>query len=1047
MAASSGRRLNQTGDRLKVFISYSRSDMSAADAVVAALETNDIDVTIDRRDLPYGEEWQTELADFIRASDTVIWLVSSNSVRSKWCKWELGEVIRLKKRLVPIVVGEISADDLPEVLGRIHILPAEGEFSLEQHLPVLLDALNTDREWVKEHTRLSDRARQWITKERSPALLLRGTALKDAEAWSDRTPKDAPSPSDDILELMFASRRAAARRQRNWVSGITVVTTVLAVLVFIASWQWQIAETNADQARSTLAFSDFSKASEQAGTAPTKALAHLARAIRNDPKNSAVGRRALYLLAEHTHVLPIIDPSSELPPLVTPRALTANTRSDGTPLAAELMSPDATWLLKIAGESGENVSIRNKDDGRWQTIMDQGYLAIRMAVFAENSSFVAVSAGGGGEYGFSGKVKIIDRNGDVLAEQSYDGVTAERLALSPNGRVMVVTLASYDDKDGQSRTIIYDLPVIRSGEGDRVIELGISELRVIPGQVKHIGFSADGKHLVLDGQWLSILQSMRDEPFPHSEPNVVTFSPDSSYMAVGDRDEKWTVHDASTGSKLSDKAAKGVDFGQQLPGLIRTSVGEEGVSIFHDDNQVFRVDDPRVILIGVNDAVDKLLLIRDDGTGQVVRISDDGFGANRQLVSRLYGLSTQTVRWIRRNAGEAQRADSRTNFIVVTGGAATSWRLLYVAKTPDDATLDRVLKTLASNNRGSANTIVALHPGGRPAAIAEIGHSRIVVNVIDVLTNDPILNPFVINDQYVDLFFSHDGDWLAAASSNSGTALGKFHLIDMGTGLPLIRPRYYAGPFVVRPDGKRVAVLGGGGDGEPYLFDVLGDQTPVPLWAADLAEGIAGWRMDERNVLRALTPDEQDERIKKVTDLVRKQSNATDRWMQFARWYLLGDADPTISPYSHMRRSILSERIARSQAGTFPVPAWAPPQLLPSVESNNIPTGTLGNVPTPAVSGSTPPPASDAPSSTGGFVSVIGSMETQEGALNLAADVQARAALALESRNVSVMEKMLGGKRYFRVIIEPSSSRAQAEYVCSQLRNIGFTDCFLAAHR
>lgn len=579
MAASSGKRLHRTGDRLKVFISYSRRDMTAADAVAAALEANDIEVTIDRRDLPYGEEWQGELADFIRASDTVVWLVSPNSVHSKWCNWELGEVIRLKKRLVPIVVCEISAEDLPEVLGKIHILPAEGKFSVEQHLPVLLDTLNTDRTWVKEHTRLADRARQWITKERSPALLLRGTALKDAEAWSDRTPRDAPSPSDDILELMFASRRAAARRQRNWISGVTAITTVLAALGLIAIWQWQIAETNADQARSTLALSDFSKASEQAGTAPTKALAHLARAIRNDPKNSAIGRRALYLLAEHSHVLPTIDPPSALPPLITPRALTANSGAGGTPSATELTSPDGTWRLMIAGDSGENVRIRNEDDQRWQTISDEPYLAVRMAVFSENSNYVAVSAGGGGEFGFSGKVKIIERNGEVLAEQSYDGVTAERLALSPNGRLLVVTLASYDEKDGQSRTVIYDLPVSRSGEGGGVTELGLSQLRVIPGQVKHIGFSADGKYLVLDGQWLRIIQPMRDEPFPHSEPNVVIFSSDSSNMAVAGEDETWTVYDTSSHSQLSAKATESDVLRQRRLGLLRAEPAGEGSSI------------------------------------------------------------------------------------------------------------------------------------------------------------------------------------------------------------------------------------------------------------------------------------------------------------------------------------------------------------------------------------------------------------------------------------------------------------------------------------
>jgi hypothetical protein len=50
---------------------------------VAALNERGFEVKIDTRDLPFGEEWQKELADFIRLSDTVIWLVSEASIRSE----------------------------------------------------------------------------------------------------------------------------------------------------------------------------------------------------------------------------------------------------------------------------------------------------------------------------------------------------------------------------------------------------------------------------------------------------------------------------------------------------------------------------------------------------------------------------------------------------------------------------------------------------------------------------------------------------------------------------------------------------------------------------------------------------------------------------------------------------------------------------------------------------------------------------------------------------------------------------------------------------
>src|SRR6185295_12725379 len=93
-------------ERLKVFISYSRRDTIAADALVEALIARGFDVSIDRRDLPFGEKWQAELAEFIRLSDTVVWLVSEASIQSNWVNWELDEVAKRNKRLVPVMIAE-----------------------------------------------------------------------------------------------------------------------------------------------------------------------------------------------------------------------------------------------------------------------------------------------------------------------------------------------------------------------------------------------------------------------------------------------------------------------------------------------------------------------------------------------------------------------------------------------------------------------------------------------------------------------------------------------------------------------------------------------------------------------------------------------------------------------------------------------------------------------------------------------------------------------------------------------------------------------------
>jgi hypothetical protein len=58
--------------KLKVFVSYSRRDLPFVERLVAALDARDIEVIIDRRNLPLAVEFQKELLGFIRQADAVV---------------------------------------------------------------------------------------------------------------------------------------------------------------------------------------------------------------------------------------------------------------------------------------------------------------------------------------------------------------------------------------------------------------------------------------------------------------------------------------------------------------------------------------------------------------------------------------------------------------------------------------------------------------------------------------------------------------------------------------------------------------------------------------------------------------------------------------------------------------------------------------------------------------------------------------------------------------------------------------------------------------
>jgi hypothetical protein len=115
---------------------------------------------------------------------------------------------------------------------------------------------------------------------------------------------------------------------------------------------------------------------------------------------------------------------------------------------------------------------------------------------------------------------------------------------------------------------------------------------------------------------------------------------------------------------------------------------------------------------------------------------------------------------------------------------------------------------------------------------------------------------------------------------------------------------------------------------------MLGGDTPVPLWIADLAEGVGGWRLGEESVLRPLTPEEQTARIETARKELAALKGSADRWAEFAGWYLSDEPDPAISPYSPMLRSQLAKKQADDWESTHRPATSALPDAGPNGEQD-----------------------------------------------------------------------------------------------------------------
>jgi WD40 repeat protein len=238
-----------TDETPDVFLSYSRTDQPVVLRLAVALEEADWSVWIDREDVPPASEWRDELALGIRTAHTFVFVLSKDSVKSDYCRWELGEAVRLGKRLIPVVIEDVK--EAPDQLASRQYIFARPQDDFAQAVSTLSTALATDLDWVREHRHWLLEAMRWDSHDRDRSLLVRGRDLKQAEAWFSRQGANLePRPTELQAQYLLASRAWETRRTQIVAVAVAVALAVTIVLGIAALLQRNRARDQAATARS-----------------------------------------------------------------------------------------------------------------------------------------------------------------------------------------------------------------------------------------------------------------------------------------------------------------------------------------------------------------------------------------------------------------------------------------------------------------------------------------------------------------------------------------------------------------------------------------------------------------------------------------------------------------------------------------------------------------------------------------------------------------------------------------------------------------------------
>jgi formylglycine-generating enzyme required for sulfatase activity len=217
-----------TREKTKVFVSYSRKDGNAVGRIVEALEAHDnFQVFRDMEDILPTEEWRGRLESLIAQSDAVIFCLSPSSADSEVCAWEVKTAEALNKRIAPLVIQDVGGRG-PGSISKLNYLFLTERDDFEDGIHKLVSALDTDIGWIREHTRLEELSRRWMTTGQSKGRLLRDADIEVAEAWVRQRPHTAPNVSDTTLNFIAASRQErSTQARRAW--SIRALIGVLAV--------------------------------------------------------------------------------------------------------------------------------------------------------------------------------------------------------------------------------------------------------------------------------------------------------------------------------------------------------------------------------------------------------------------------------------------------------------------------------------------------------------------------------------------------------------------------------------------------------------------------------------------------------------------------------------------------------------------------------------------------------------------------------------------------------------------------------------------------
>jgi len=526
-----------------VFISYSVKDELFVRQLHEALKGLKRDTWIDWRSIPDSAKWKSEILIGIDEADNFLFVISPDSIESPMCREEIAHAAASNKRLIAILYRPVGSKTLPAPLAEIQSIPYH-TLGFDSSFARLINAIDTDLTWVRAHTRLLVRAKEWDARGRNDSFLLRGMDLQDAVQWLAQAPKIRNQQPSDLhrayiqasgvweseelrrLQVLYEDaerQRKEAERQRQIAVARQLAAQASQVTAEQPSAELSVLLAVESMQRAVLFENDL---------ALRNALDLLPRTLRILRHNENVHCVAFSpdekYLATGTY-----DKTAQVFEVSTGKELCRFDHSHSVHAVA--FSPDACLLA--TGSADKAARVFDVLSGRLVTRVDHEDTVLAVT-FSPNGQYVATGS-------VDRKARVFNSlSGQIRSTVDHNGSVFD-VAFSRDSRYLAsVSAREILDRPRMGELLIFNVPKRRIA------------WRADGGAMFAVTFSPDGRYLAV-GAYDHLAEvveigTWQRRKLPHRDSvNAVAFSSDGRYLATGCGDRKARVFEPETGREVA----------------------------------------------------------------------------------------------------------------------------------------------------------------------------------------------------------------------------------------------------------------------------------------------------------------------------------------------------------------------------------------------------------------------------------------------------------------------------------------------------------------